>query len=99
MNLTLTITEIVAILGLGLSFAGVVSGFLWKMWQMITKNKTDIDRDLAAFRLEVAQQYASYSQLKDLEEKIIRTEERLLAGINALTTRMDRILNKMDDRE
>lgn len=48
--------------------------------------------DLAAYKLEVAKEYASTSHLKEVEIRLVTT-------IESLTQRIDRLIDRMDRRE
>lgn len=103
MQFTLSLTEVVALLGFALSFAIAFATVLWTMWRRIESNHRDIADKMATtahslteYKLYVAQQYASWAQISEIEKKWLQETERLYSSMQSLTERIDRILNRMD---
>lgn len=93
-TIELSINEIIGIMGFIVTSMGIVGTIIWNMWRKMIST-TDA---LNAFKVEVAEKYASYNQIMDMESRLIRTEERLLSSIEQLTTRIDRILTRIDSK-
>lgn len=104
MQFTLSLTEALALLGFALSVAVAFASVLWTMWKRIEINQRDAVRNaaelatqLVEYKLHVAQQYASWSQISEIERKWLQETERLYGSMQQLTQRIDRILNRMDN--
>lgn len=111
-----SVNEVIAIIGLGMTFATTVGGVLFAIWKRIASNHTIVldriaevkkeidegDRDVTTrlneFQLVVAQQYATWAQISDLERKWFQETERLYTGMTKLTERIDRILSRIDSK-
>lgn len=93
------------------TFAGILWS-IWKRvetnHQIVMKSIDSMDDDikdgdrelsveLSKFQLSVSQQYATNSQISDLERKWIGETERLHSAISGLTSRIDRMLTRIDD--
>lgn len=114
MNITLSVTELVAILGFSLSVAVAFATVLWTIWRRaesnhknvmdrlnelekdVTSGDASLAKSLSDFQLIVAQQYATWSQISDMERKWLQETERLHSAIGGLTSRIDRILTRLD---
>ena len=68
-----------------LAIAAAVGGVWWRLQQQITMNARALD----AYRLVVAEKYASVAHLKEVEA-------RLVVAIDRLTERIDRMLDRID---
>lgn len=93
MEITLSIGEVIAFFGLLISALSVFGGMLFALWRKIVKNA----EDLATYRLYVAERYASIEHISGMEQKLIASEERTLAAINNLTSRIDRMLTRWEN--
>ena len=62
-----------------------LGGVWWRVHQAINT----VARELSAYKLEVAEKYASVEHLKEVEA-------RLVVSIDRLTERIDRLLARMD---
>ena len=89
----LSINEIIGVLGFIVTLLGIGGTVIWNMWRKMMENTAALHQ----FKIEVAEKYASYSQIMEMESRLIRTEERLLSSIEQLTTRIDRILTRIDN--
>lgn len=89
-EIVLTWGNVIAILGMLISGAGLVSGLFFALYKQIRQNKTELDE----FKLTVARDFVSSSHLTGMKEDLIRSEERTLAAINNLAERFDRFLSK-----
>lgn len=80
----------IAELSFGLAIAGAIGG-VWKYLQVqIASNAEKLgqtERDLAAFKLQVAREYATMSVIKNIEE-------RILAAVERLGDRLDRVIDR-----
>ncbi len=90
--MTITITELLTIIGLGLTFATLVGSIVWTLWGKVVQT----NRDLAEFKLKVAQDYVSATRLADMEQKMLLSEERLHSALGNLSSRIDRLLERME---
>ncbi len=68
---------------LGILFA--LAGLWWRLQSQITANARTLD----AYKLEVAEKYASVEHLREVEA-------RLVISIDRLTERIDRLLSRFD---
>ncbi len=62
-----------------------IGGVWWRLQQQLTANARALD----AYRLEVAEKYASVEHLREVEA-------RLVISIDRLTDRIDRMLDRID---
>ncbi len=92
MSITLTLTEIIGLAGVSLSFAVAFATVLWTLWRMVQRNA----ENLSIFKLEVARSYASYQQISEIERKLAVSEERLVQSMTNLTNRIDRMLDRIE---
>lgn len=55
-----------------------------------------ITDELHEFKLQVAEKYVSGNRLADMEQKMLLSEERLISTMGNLTSRIDRMLERME---
>ncbi len=79
--MTVTLNDVWQALGVLLALAG--------LWWRLQRQITDNARALDAYRLEVAEKYASVAHLREVEA-------RLVISIDRLTERIDRLLSRFD---
>lgn len=94
MIVSFTVGEIVAILGLAVTFAGFFGTILWNLWGKLM----DTRKDISDFKLMVAQNYASTATITTLEQRLMKSEERLMTSMTNLTNRIDTILARLDTK-
>lgn len=97
------IGELISFLAFILALASGFGKIIWDMSQKIIANSKElhakldaVDKDLTDFQLEVAHKYVNSEHLAKLQSDLIRTEERTLGAINALTERLDRFLTQRE---
>lgn len=95
MQITLSIGEVIAFFGVLISALSVFGGLLFALWRRIVKNSDN----LSSYKLYVAERYASIEHISGMEQKLIASEERTLAAINNLTSRIDRMLTRWETRD
>ena len=88
----ISLPELLSIFGLILTGATVFGSVLWNLWRKVMKNT----EELAAFKLNVAEKYISGNRLADFEQKMMLSEERLHGVLENLTSRIDRMLERME---
>lgn len=86
--------EFIAAFGVSVSLLGIFSTIIFNMWRRIIRNADEF----AAYKLHVAENYASQKHLVSMETKIIASEERTLNAINNLSERLDRLITRWDER-
>ena len=52
--------------------------------------------EIHEFKLQVAEKYVSGNRLADMEQKMLLSEERLISSMGNLTSRIDRMLERME---
>jgi hypothetical protein len=92
MIMELSVSEIIGLGALLLSVLGALATIIGHLWKRILHNS----KELSDFKLYVAQRYASFNAISDLERKVLASENRLIISINNLTERIDRILTRLD---
>jgi len=73
-----------------------VTSALSAVKENLDETDRDLYRHLSEFKLQVAQQYATWSQIKDLEGKWLQETERLHSAVTNLTSRIDRVITRME---
>lgn len=74
-----------------IALASAVGGLWWRIQQAVS----NVRDELTAFRLEVAKDFIRSEHLQKMEERIVATETRTLTAIEALTKRIDRLIEQM----
>jgi len=87
-----TLPELISILGLIVAVAGIVITMVYNLWRKVIANS----EHLAEFKLKVAQDYVSATRLADMEQKMLLSEERLHSALGNLSSRIDRLLERME---
>ena len=102
-GITITLPEMLSILGLAITASGIFGTILWNLWRKVMANSlTDavhhqqISDELHEFKLQVAEKYVSGNRLADMEQKMLLSEERLISSMGNLTSRIDRMLERME---
>lgn len=104
-SISISLPELLSILGLATTLAGIFSTVLWTLWRKVMENstKTAIARqqmsdELNSFKLEVSEKYVASTRLADIEQKMLLSEERLLSSLGNLSSRIDRLLERMEKK-
>ena len=87
-----SLTELISIFGLILGISGVMITITRNLWIRVNRNTAA----LLEFKLDVAKQYVSGDRLADFELKLLRSEQRLLTTLEHLSSRIDRMLERME---
>lgn len=101
--MTITLPELLSILGLAITLSGIFGTVLWNLWRKVMDNSTAVkvshqalSDELHEFKLQVAEKYVSGNRLADMEQKMLLSEERLISTMGNLTSRIDRMLERME---
>jgi len=94
MDVSITLTQLLTILGLVLGIVSFMAGIVWNIWKKVIENGKSLD----AYKLEVAEKYVKSEQLIALEKENAVRDERLHGTMTALTSRIDRMLERFDSR-
>jgi hypothetical protein len=92
MDVSITLTQLLTILGLVLGIVSFLAGIVWNIWKKVIENGKNLD----AYKLEVAERYVKTEQIVQMEKENAIRDERLHASIGALTSRIDRMLERFD---
>lgn len=92
--MTFTIMELLGILTVVITMFGIAAHSMRNLWKQVTRNGTMI-RD---FKLEVAEKYVNAQRITDMEQKMLLSEERLHSSLENLSSRIDRLLERMEKR-
>lgn len=90
--MSISFPELLTILGLILTGLGIFGTVLWNLWRKVISNA----ENLAEFKLKVAQEYVASHRLADMEQKMLLSEERLHSSLENLSSRIDRLLERME---
>ncbi len=101
--LSISLPELISILGLAITVSGIFGTILWNLWRKVMANSTavavshqELSDNLNTFKLQVAEKYVSGNRLADMEQKMLLSEERLISSMGNLTSRIDRMLERME---
>lgn len=94
MDLTITLTQLLTILGLVLGIVSFLAGIVYNIWKKVIENGKNLD----AYKLEVAEKYVKSEQIIQMEKENAVRDERLYGSISALASRIDRMLERFDSR-
>lgn len=94
MDLTITLTQLLTILGLVLGIVSFLAGIIYNIWKKVIENGKNLD----AYKLEVAEKYVKSEQIIQMEKENAVRDERLHGSIAALASRIDRMLERFDSR-
>tara|TARA_R110000851_G_scaffold16046_2_gene52535 strand:+ start:27262 stop:27540 length:279 start_codon:yes stop_codon:yes gene_type:complete len=92
--MTFTLPEVLTIFGLILTLLGIFVTVTKNLWSKVHSNT----RDLSEFKLKVAQEYITSHRLSEMESKMLLSEERLHSALGNLSSRIDRLLERMENR-
>lgn len=67
--------------------ATVILGVWWRLQDQITRNAAKLDRDLAEFKLLVAEKYASHDAMKEALGPLVKE-------LHGLRERLDRLIDR-----
>lgn len=102
-QISLTVGDVVSILGLMITFAGIFGTIMWNLYRRLLDNtkelaavKQHLSDDMAAFKLDVAEKYVSSNYLTEIEARMERSEARMVASMTNLTARIDRLIERME---
>jgi len=102
-TIAITLPELLSILGLAVTISGIFGTVLWNLWRKVMDNSTQVavtkqhfTDELNAFKLEVAEKYVASTRLADMEQKMLLSEERLHSSLENLSSRIDRLLERME---
>lgn len=102
-SIAITLPELLSILGLAVTISGIFGTMLWNLWRKVLDNSTQVAvtkqhmaDQLSTFKLEVAEKYVSGHRLADMEQKMLLSEERLHSSLENLSSRIDRLLERME---
>ena len=90
--MTFTVMELLGILGVMLTAFGLAANTMRSLWRKVT----EVSTQLSDFRLEVAEKYVNSQRLMDMEQKMLLSEERLHGSLENLSSRIDRLLERME---
>lgn len=88
----ITLTQLLTILGLVFGVVSFMGGVIWNIWKRVIQNGKDLD----TYKLKVAEDYVKTEQIVAMEKENAVRDERLHASIGALTSRIDRMLERFD---
>lgn len=102
-GISITLPELLSILGLAVTISGIFGTVLWNLWRKVMENSSQVavakqhfTDQLNSFKLEVAEKYITASRLVDMEQKMLLSEERLHSSLENLSSRIDRLLERME---
>lgn len=102
---TITVGNVLQFAVLAVTVAGAVLGVWWRMVlriqsakdeaedkiealrQLVEKNRAEAAKNLDAFKLDAAKEYATTTMIEQVEERVV-------AAINRLGDRLDRVLDR-----
>jgi len=70
---------------------GPLGGMWWYLQAQITKNRTDLDE----YKLLVSEKYIKSENIQKLEERLLASEVRMIASIDSLSDRIDRLVDRL----
>lgn len=98
-----SLPELLSILGLAITVSIMFGTVLWNLWRKVMDNSTQVSLakqhltdELNGFKLEVATKYVHAARLADMEQKMLLSEERLHSSLENLSSRIDRLLERME---
>lgn len=102
-SVSISLPELISILGLAVTVSGIFGTVLWNLWRKVMDNATKValakqhlTDELNSFKLEVAEKYVASTRLADMEQKMLLSEERLHSSLENLSSRIDRLLERME---
>jgi hypothetical protein len=90
--MSISFPELISLLALLVTLTGVFSTILFNLWRKVIYNS----ERLSEFKLVVAEKYAANHRINDMEQKILLSEERLHSSLENLSSRIDRLLERME---
>ena len=84
--------ELISLLGLIVTVSGIVMTMIYNLWRKVIANS----ESLSEFKLKVASEYITSHRLEEMEQKMLLSEERLHSALGNLTSRIDRLLERME---
>jgi hypothetical protein len=87
-----SLPELLSLLGLLVAVGGIGITAIVNIWRKVIANADS----LAEFKLKVAQEYVGAHRLADMEQKMLLSEERLHSTLGNLSSRIDRLLERME---
>lgn len=104
-SIAITLPELLSILGLAVTISGIFGTILWNLWRKVIDNTAAVAKidqkhsdELNMFKLEVAEKYVASTRLADMEQKMLLSEERLHSSLENLSSRIDRLLERMEKK-
>lgn len=91
-EVSITLTQLLTILGLILGIVSFFGGIIYNIWKRVILNGKDLDE----YKLDVAERYVKTEQIVQMEKENAIRDERLHSSIGALTSRIDRMLERYD---
>ena len=102
-SISISLPELISILGLAVTVSGIFGTLVWNLWRKVMDNASavkishqQLSDEIHEFKLTVAQKYVSSSRLADMEQKMLLSEERLHSSLENLSSRIDRLLERME---
>lgn len=104
-QISLTVGDLVSIMGLFITFSGIFGTILWNLYRRLLDNTKDLAAvkqhltdEMSSFRLDVAEKYVSSSYLTEIEARMERSEARTVEAMRNLTERIDRLIERMEKK-
>tara|TARA_R110000772_G_scaffold30806_12_gene76537 strand:+ start:10276 stop:10599 length:324 start_codon:yes stop_codon:yes gene_type:complete len=101
--MSITVAELLSLLGLLLTGSGIFGTIIWTLWRKFSEKlevlhaKIIIEGDdLLEFKLQASEKYATFAHIQAAENKFLRSEGRLLDALASLTTRIDKLLARVE---
>jgi Tfp pilus assembly protein PilO len=97
MNGAITWEQIISLLAI----AGVCSGAWWFLFSYNLATRKELQKEiqglrqeLAAYKLEVAERYASVDHLKEVESRLVMAIDKLTDKLDTMPDRLSRIIQQ-----
>lgn len=71
----------------------VIAGAVAGMWYSLASSIKQVEKDLASYKLQVTKEYASIENIKQVEERLIKSIDQLSATIEGMPQKIIEIIN------
>ena len=102
-GITISLPELISILGLAVTVSGIFGTLIWNLWRKVMDNSSAVkvshqalSDEIHKFKLTIAENYVNGTRLADMEQKMLLSEERLHSSLENLSSRIDRLLERME---
>lgn len=74
-----------------ISIAGAIVGVWWRLQKQVSSNKSDGDKELAAYKLHVAEHYVSKQGHRETMDQVMEAIASVKQSIDGTNLRIDRM--------